>query len=90
MFGVHPTKRVETIKEYAQSYDDMTDAKTDELMKKSIAYQKQRAELLAQTYEKVKGTLGIVTATRFAMIEQQLQLIDLQIAPSLPVAQKGS
>ena len=59
-------------------------------MKKSIAYQKQRAELLAQTYEKVKDTLGIVMATRFAMIERQLQLIDLKIAPSLPVAQKGS
>lgn len=59
-------------------------------MQKSIAYQKQRADLLAQTYEKVKDALGAVTAARFAMIEHQLLLIDLRIASSLPVAQKGS
>jgi hypothetical protein len=84
-------QRVENIKEYAQNYDDMTDAKADELIQKSIAYQKQRAELLAQTYGKVKDALGAVTAARFAMIEHQLLLIiDLQIVSSLPVAQKGS
>jgi NAD-dependent DNA ligase len=79
------------IKEYAQNYDDMTDAKADELIQKSIAYQKERAELLAQTYEKVKQALGAVTAARFAMVEHQLLLIiDLKIASSLPVAQKSS
>ncbi len=84
-------QRVENIKEYAQNYDDMTDAKADELIQKSIAYQKERAELLAQTYEKVKQALGAVTAARFAMIEHQLLLIiDLKIASSLPVAQKSS
>ena len=35
-------QRVENIKEYAQNYDDMTDAKADELIQKSIAYQKER------------------------------------------------
>jgi hypothetical protein len=84
-------QRVENIKEYAQNYDDMTDAKADELIQKSIAYQKERAELLAQTYEKVKQALGAVTAARFAMVEHQLLLIiDLKIASSLPVAQKSS
>lgn len=84
-------QRVENIKEYAQNYDDMTDAKADELIQKSLAYQKQRGELLAQTYSKVKDALGAVTAARFAMIEHQLLLIiDLQIISSLPVAQKGS
>ena len=84
-------QRVENIKEYAENYDDMTDAKADELIQKSIAYQKERAELLAQTYEKVKQALGAVTAARFAMVEHQLLLIiDLKIASSLPVAQKSS
>jgi hypothetical protein len=84
-------QRVENIKEYAQNYDDMTDAKADELIQKSLAYQKQRGELLAQTYGKVKDALGAVTAARFAMIEHQLLLIiDLQIVSSLPVAQKAS
>jgi len=84
-------QRVEIIKEYARSYDQMTDAKADELIQKSMAYQKQRAELLEQTYDKVKEALGAVTAARFAMVEHQLLLIiDLQIDSSLPVVGQGS
>jgi hypothetical protein len=84
-------QRIQTIKEYAQSYNDMTDQKADELVQRSEAYQKQRAELLASTYSKVKDALGGVTAARFAMVEHQLLLIiDLQIASSLPVVGQGS
>ena len=64
----------------------MTDEKADELIQKSLGYQKQRGELLASTYEKVKQACGGVTAARFAQIEHQLLLIiDLQIASSLPI-----
>lgn len=84
-------QRVENIKEYARTYDQMTDEKADELVQKSLAYQKQRAELLAQTYDKVKQALGAVTAARFAQVEHQLLLIiDLQIASSLPIVEQGS
>ena len=84
-------QRIEIIKEYAQSYNQMTDAKADELIQKSLAYQKQRSELLVQTYDKVKEALGAVTAARFAMVEHQLLLIiDLQIDSSLPVVGQGS
>ncbi|MGB8324064.1 MAG: hypothetical protein WCE52_13990 [Candidatus Acidiferrum sp.] len=84
-------QRVETIKEYARSYNEMTDAKADELIQASVAYQKQRAALLAQTYDKVKQALGAVTAARFVMVEHQLLLIiDLQIDSSLPVVGQGS
>lgn len=79
-------QRVENIKEYARLYDQMTDEKADDLIQKSLAYQKQRAELLARTYDRVKQTLGAITAARFAQIEHQLLLIiDLRIASSLPV-----
>lgn len=84
-------QRVETIKDYANSYNQMTDQKADELVQRSLAYQKQRAELLAQTYEKVKQALGATTAARFVMVEHQLLLIiDLQVASSLPVVGQGS
>jgi hypothetical protein len=84
-------QRVENIKEYARSYDQMTDEKADELIQKSLAYQQQRAELLAKTYGRVKQALGATTAARFAQIEHQLLLIiDLQIASSLPVVKQGS
>ena len=79
-------QRIQNIKEYASTYTQMTDEKADELIQKSLGYQKQRGELLASTYEKVKQACGGVTAARFAQIEHQLLLIiDLQIASSLPI-----
>ncbi len=84
-------QRVENIKEYARSYNQMTDQKADELIQRSLAYQKQRAELFAKTYERVKQAVGATTAARFAQVEHQLLLIiDLQIASSLPVVGEGS
>jgi hypothetical protein len=83
--------RAENIKEYARTYYDLTDAKADELIQKALEYQKQRAELLARTYENVKQALGAITAARFVQIEHQLLLlIDLRIASALPIAEQGS
>jgi len=84
-------QRIENIKQYAHSYNDLTDEEADRLIQKSVAFQKERAELLVATYEKVKQALGGVTAARFAQIEHQLLLIiDLQIDSSLPIAGQGS
>lgn len=79
-------QRVDNIKEYARNYLQLTDQQADDLVQKSLAFQKQRAELLASAYEKVKQACGGVTAARFAQIEHQLLLIiDLQIVSSLPI-----
>jgi hypothetical protein len=84
-------QRVENIKEYARVYNQMTDEKADELIQKSLTFQRQRAELLAKTYDRIKQAVGAVTAARFAQVEHQLLLIiDLQIASSLPVVGQGS
>jgi hypothetical protein len=81
-------QRVANIKEYARTYNDMTNEKADELIQKSMAYQKERAELLSKTYDRVKEALGAITAARFAQVEHQLLLlIDLQIAASLPIVE---
>ena len=79
--------RVANIKAYAGAYNNMSDAKADELMQNAISYQKQRMDLMAKYYGRVKESLGAVTAARFAQVEQQLLLIiDLQIDSSLPIA----
>jgi hypothetical protein len=84
-------QRLENIKEYAHNYNDLTDAEADRLIQKAVSFQKDRAELLNSTYEKVKQALGAVTAARFAQIEHQvLLIIDLQIDSSLPIAGQGS
>jgi hypothetical protein len=84
-------QRVENIKEYARTYTQMTDEKADELIKNALAYQNQRSELLAKTYDRVKQALGGITAARFVQVEHQLLLlIDLQIASELPIVGEGS
>jgi hypothetical protein len=84
-------QRVANIEEYARNYTQMTDAKADELVQGALAYQKQRSELLAKTYERVKQALGATTAARFLQVEEQLlAIIDLQIASALPVVGQGS
>lgn len=84
-------ERVGNIKEYARTYNQMTDEKADELVHNAIEYQNQRAELLAKTYERVKQAVGAITAARFAQVEQQLLLIiDLQIDSELPIVGQGS
>jgi hypothetical protein len=78
--------RVENIQDYAQNYAQMTDEKADALIQKAMDYQKQRSELLARYYERMKQALGAVSAARFLQVEHQLLLlIDLQIASSLPI-----
>lgn len=83
--------RVSNIQEYARSYDQMTDAKADELIQNAFKYRKERSELLTKYYRRVKDALGGVQAARFLQVEDQLLLIiDLQIAASLPVVEQGS
>src|SRR5215470_2715485 len=78
--------RLANMKEYVSQYNEMTDEEADSLIQKAMEYQKQRSELFAKTYDKVKQTLGGVTAARFAQVEHQLLLlIDLQIDSSLPI-----
>jgi hypothetical protein len=83
--------RIQNIQDYAQNYDQMTDQKADELIQTALSYQKQRGELLAKYYDRMKQALGATTAARFLQVENQLLLIiDLQINSSLPIVGQGS
>lgn len=78
--------RLANIQDYARNYDKMTDSKADELIRKAFDYRKQRSELLAKYYGRVKESLGAVQAARFVQVEDQLlMIIDLQITSELPI-----
>jgi flagellar biosynthesis chaperone FliJ len=82
--------RLANIEEYARTYDQMTDPKADELIQNAMNYRKQRSDLLAKYYDRVKASLGPIEAARFVQIEDQLlTIIDLQIASALPIAHQG-
>jgi hypothetical protein len=69
----------------------MTDDKADELIQNALDYRKQRSELLAKYYGRVKAALGSIEAARFLQIEDQLlMIIDLQITSELPIVGQGS
>jgi len=83
--------RLVNIQEYARNYDQMTDAKADELIQHAFEYRKQRSELLAKYYGRVKDSLGAIEAARFLQIEDQLlAIIDLQVESALPIVAQGS
>jgi len=83
--------RLANIQEYARNYDQMTDAKADELIQKAFEYRKHRSDLVAKCYGRVKASLGAVQAARFLQIEDQLLLIiDLQIESALPIVAQGA
>lgn len=84
-------QRLADIKEYAANYDSISDARADELIQNAFAYRKQRTELLAKYYGRMKDALGAVQAARFLQVEDQLlEIIDLQIASYLPLAGQTS
>jgi hypothetical protein len=79
--------RVANIKEYADNYGRMSDAKADELVQSAFKYRQDRMALLSKYYQRVKDAVGPIQAARFVQIEDQLlSIIDLQIASSLPVS----
>ena len=79
--------RIQNLKTYATDYGQMTDQKTDYVMKQELNLRKQRDELLARFYERFKP-MGSETAARFLLIESQIEHIaDLQLDSMLPTGQ---
>ncbi len=80
--------RIKLIREYAGSYDNITDAIADRLALGALDLESRRHALKVKYYERFKSVLSPKTAARFLQVENQLLLLlDLQIAASLPIAQ---
>jgi len=80
--------RIALIKEYAVSYDKMTDAIADKLAHGALDLEARRQALKVKYYDRFKAALSARTAARFLQVENQiLLLLDLQIAASLPIVQ---
>jgi len=74
------------ITNYAETYDQMTDASADQLANQVLSIEQQRNALKKKYYDQLKESVGAITATRFLQVENQLERItDLQIAAKLPV-----
>jgi hypothetical protein len=62
-------KRLSLIIDYAEHYDDLTDDKTDALVKESMSLRKADQGLINKYYKKVKKISGSKIAAQFYQIE---------------------
>jgi hypothetical protein len=82
-------KRVALIKEYAASYDSMTDAKAKSLVKQALDLQSARTSLLKKYYGNFEKVLGAVDAAKLVQVEHLIMAaIDLQLASEMPLIEK--
>ena len=78
--------RLALIKEYANSYGNMTDARADSLVKKMATLDEQTATLRAQWIPKFREVLtGKQTALFFQLDRRITLLIDVQFAANIPI-----
>ena len=78
--------RFALIKEYANSYENMTDAQADSLVKKMATLDEQTATLRAQWIPKFREVLtGKQTALFFQLDRRITLLIDVQFAANIPI-----
>jgi hypothetical protein len=82
-------QRVAIIKDFADHFDQMTDVKADELVKKSFGYIKDRTALREKFYKKFKKILPVLKAAKFMQVDNQLtNFIDAQISMEMPLIEK--
>ena len=75
------------VRSYAENYGKLTDPVADQLANKVLTLEQQRNTLKKKCSDRMKASLGGITAMRFLQVENQLErLVDLQIAAQLPVA----
>jgi hypothetical protein len=80
-------KIVALLKKYTDNYNRLTDQTADQLANEFLSIEQQRNALKKKYYDRMKSSLGAITAARFLQVENQLErLVDLQLSAQLPVA----
>lgn len=68
-------ERTAVLEFYVNEFDGITDEQVDEVMKASFGARKADTKLMNKYYKKMKKEVDVKTATRFYMVEEQIQLI---------------
>ena len=78
--------RVALIKEYAQTYDTMTDAQANDLMSRSAAIDQQFSALLTKYVPIFERVISSKKTAKWYQIDRRLDLlINLELAASIPM-----
>ncbi|WP_297792846.1 hypothetical protein [uncultured Eudoraea sp.] len=85
LYQVH-TDRVNIIKDFAASYESMTDEKADALVNRSLAYQTKLLKLNKSYYKKFKKILPASKAALYFQLESKIDdLVNASLALEIPL-----
>lgn len=80
--------RLVLIREYADSYESMTNDIAKDLMNRALKVQEKRLKLDKKYWKTFSKKLNPITAARFMQVNGQINdLIDLQIASEMPLVE---
>jgi hypothetical protein len=78
--------RVNVIRDYAKSWDNMSDDTAKDLGTRMLDFQKKRVDLRKKYFERISKAITPTIAAKFFQVEIQLEdLIDLGIASAVPL-----
>lgn len=79
-------RRIAVLRRYSQTYNNVTELAAGEMMKESFSIARDRNDLLEKYYDRVAKELGVLTAARFAQVENQmLTAIDAKLIDEVPL-----
>jgi hypothetical protein len=82
-------QRLALIKEYAQTYQAMTDEKAKQLAETALRLEDEQVKLRKKYFDRISTAVGPVLAARFLQVENQIgALVSLQIAEEVPLIRK--
>jgi hypothetical protein len=82
-------ERVALLKEYANSYNTLTDQQVQSLADRSFGLQKKRIDLRQKYFKKLSKAVSPKSAARFVQVEDRVDmLVNLEVAASVPMVQK--
>jgi len=77
--------KIGVIRDYAEHYENFTDANADHAANSILDFEAKRVALKKKYYDRMKNALSAKTAARFFQVENQiLMLLDLQVSSMLP------
>jgi uncharacterized membrane protein len=79
-------KRVQLIKDYAQNYDSMDDAKARDMVQRMINIEDETVNLREDYWPKFMNALGAKRAAKFYQVDSRLSLIiNVQLSAGIPL-----
>ncbi len=84
-------KRLEMLKQFAASYEHMTDAAAESIAEQNFAFQRERLQRREAYFRKFSEALGPVLAARFTQVDSQVStLLDFELMKATPLITPGA